>query len=318
MSRVLEFSDGAERGDTSWWTVATGAFGASQTNVIHGTYSYAVPASTYAYKSIAGLSELYFRCYVYIASPATGSFPIYFVEAVTDTIMLTLSYAADTARWNITGGATGNTGNSSQLQDVWKCLEVYFKISDTVGVVTVRLDGVEKFTFSGDTKTGAITTVNKIQIGLTNTMGAFIDDFAIDTADWCGLGYYISLTPNAAGDVTQWTPTGGANYANVSIPANDATYNTGTTGQTDNYGMTSTTLGAATVQRVIPFVRAGNPAGGTLNVGVKTEGTNYTTAVTTPTSLTWLTGAEYINNPQTGDSWTQAQLDALQFVVDVP
>ena len=316
MSRILEFSDGAERGDTSWWTAS--GVSASQANVIHGAYSYLINSGTFAYKTILPLSELYFRTYVYISSAASASFPIYFIDSASNAQILVLTFSSLSERWNITGGTTGNTGNTSQAMDAWTCLELYYKISDTVGVVTVKINGVQVFTFTGDTKPGAASTIDLIQFGPPSATTVYIDDLAIDNAAWCGLGYYIALTTNAAGDVTQWTPTGGANYANVSIPASDATFNTGATGQLDNYAMTTTTLGAATVERVIPFLRASNPAGGTVNVGLKTETVEHTTAVTTPTSLTWLPGAEYINNPQTGNSWTQAQLDALQFVVDVP
>lgn len=316
MSRVLEFSDGAERGDTSWWTVITNnntSVTIDTTKVIHGTYCYKMTGPNgnhFTHKIIPAQSDFYFRCYVNVANDAN----VIRFRAGT-AVLVSLAYSLLFNRWDITGATTGNTGNNSTPINTWQCLEVHYKISDTVGVLTVRIDGVEVFTFSGDTKPGADSTVDNIQfvLGLM-----YVDDFALDTSDWCGLGYYIGLTANGAGDVTQWTPTGGANYANVSIPANDATYNTGTTGQTDNYAMTTTTLGAADVLRVIPFVRASNPAAGTLNVGVKTEGTNYTSAVTTPTALTWLTGAEYINNPNTGNTWQQAEFDALQFVVDVP
>ena len=312
MSRVLEFSDGAERGDISWWSFNNGV--AVQTSgTIHGSYYYLQNGGGAAsYKTLTTpLSEFYFRCYMYSVTSASAPTLLFRNGS---TALLTLTHDIVNFRWNITGATTGNTGNNSVPGETWQCLEVRYKIDDTVGVVTVRINGIEVFTFSGDTKPGGDSTVNNFYV----TGQIRLDDLAIDTATWCGLGYYIAMTADGAGDATEWTPTGAANYQNVGIPANDATYNTGTTGQTDNYAMTSTTLGAASVERVIPFVRASNPAGGTLNVGVLTEGVEHTSAVTTPTSLTWLIGAEYINNPQTGNSWTQAQLDALQMALSVP
>ena len=317
MSRVLEFSDGAERGDLSWWTIVFDSnLSINTSDVLHGTYCYRIGSGTYGIKTIATpLAELYFRTYIKF----TSGYAAHVLFRSGSTALVSMYQDAILARLNITGATTGNTGNDS-LTFGWQCLEVRYKISDTVGVLTVRLDGVEVFTFSGDTKPGADSTIDNIYVG-NGSGGALpfhIDDFALDTSAWCGLGYYVALTPNAAGDVTEWTPTGAANYQNVSIPANDATYNTGTTGQTDAYAMTTTTLGASMVERVIPFVRASNPAGGTLNVGVKTVGTEYTSSVTTPTSLAWLVGAEYTVNPNTSSDWTQAQIDAVQFVVDVP
>lgn len=314
MSRVIEFMDGAERGDLTWWTSSTG-FSVSSVVPIHGTYCYTstLNIANSAIKTLTSpVSDFYFRCYANVAFP-DANIALRFRSSSTS--LLTLTYDVVLARWNITGGATGNTGNSSFPGSTWKCLEVHYKISDTVGEVTIRIDGVQVFTFSGDTKPGTETTVDNIQIYFG---GLYLDDFALDTSTWCGLGYYIGLTANGAGDSTQWTPTGAANYQNVSIPANDATYNSGTTGQTDNYAMTSLTVGTGGVLRVVPFARANNAAGGSVNIGLKTNGTNYTTTVTTPTSLTWLAGAEYINNPQTSSNWVQAEMDAVQFTVSVP
>ena len=314
MSRVLEFSDGAERGDTSWWTSTTCsvASGVGES----GAYCYEFGGSEEATKTLTTpLSEMYFRARVkYNSLPASCGIAL----RAGSTNLVALTQNNTSARLDIVGAVTGDTGNNS-LTFGWQVLEVYYKISDTVGVVTVKLDGVTKFTFSGDTKLGTDSTVNLLYVVMPPASNIFyMDDIALDTADWCGLGYYIALTPNAAGDVTQWTPTGGANYANVGIPADDATYNTGTTGQLDNYAMTTTTLGAASVERVIPFVRASNPAGGTLNVGLKTGGTNYTSAVTTPTSLTWLIGAEYTVSPNTSAEWNQTDLNNIQFTAEMP
>ncbi len=315
MSRVIEFTDGAERGDTSWWTISSGA-GINSTDQTHGAYCYEIGNVEILQKTLTTpMSDMYLRFWVKFTAVSSQS--VIYLRAGT-TALVTLTQDQVLARLNVTGATTGNTGNNS-LTFGWQCLEVHFKISDTVGVLTIRLDGTQVFTFTGDTKAGSDSTVDNFYFTASSgSQNLFLDDFALDDTDWCGLGYYLPLTANGAGDVTQWTPTGAANYQNVSIPANDATFNTGTTGQLDNYGMTTTTIGTGAVLRVVPFARANNPAGGTLNIGLKTNGTDYTTTVTTPTSLTWLPGAEYINNPQSGNSWTQAELDALQMTVSVP
>ena len=314
MSRVIEFIDGAERGDTTWWTFNQSAI--NTTEAIHGTYCYGWTSSNASFKTISTpLSEFYFRCYVKYISGAGAI--IAFRSG--STALVTLTQDAALARLNVTGATTGNTGNNS-LTFGWQCLEVHYKISDTVGTLTIRIDGVQVFTFSGDTKPGSDSTVDNIRF--ENSSGGspafYADDFALDDADWCGLGYYVGLTADGAGDSTQWTPTGGANYANVEIPANDSTYNSGTTGQTDNYALTNPSIGTSSILRVIPFARANNPAGGTLNVGLRTYATNYGTTVTTPTSLTWLPGAEYTTHPNSGNAWGASELDSLEFYLNVP
>lgn len=315
MSRVIEFSDGAERGDLTWWT-AINSGSIDNVNKTHGSYCYGFASGGNAYKTITTpLSEFYFRCYVKYIS-GYGAF-IQFRSGTTS--LVTITQDTVLARLNVTGATTGNTGNNS-LTFGWQCLEVHYKISDTVGVLAIRLDGTQVFSFSGDTKPGSDSTIDNIR--LENSSGGspafYADDFALDTSDWCGLGYYIGLTANGAGDSTQWTPTGGANYANVEIPANDSTYNSGTTGQTDNYALTNPSIGTSSILRVIPFARANNPAGGTLNIGLRTYATNYGTAVTTPTTLTWLPGAEYTTNPNSGNAWGASELDSLEFYLNVP
>lgn len=314
MSRVIEFCDGAERGDVSWWSSANATIASGVGE--HGSYCYLLGNSQGAQKTITTpMSEFYFKCYVKFFG-AGSTLSIAFRAG--NTSLVTLTQDITLIRLNITGATTGNTGNNS-ISFGWQCLEVHYKINDTVGDLTVKMDDVQVFTFSGDTKPGADSTIDNLYLSVSGAANAaYIDDFALDTADWCGLGYYIGLTANGAGDVTQWTPTGAANYQNVSIPANDSTFNTGTTGQTDNYAMTTTTIGAADVLRVIPWARASNSAGGTIGIGLKTESTNYTASVATPTALTWLAGSEYINNPNTGNTWQQAEFDALQMTVSVP
>ena len=316
MSRVLEFSDGAERGDTSWWTTITGAVNVASGVGESGAYCYEFGGSEDATKALTTpLSEMYFRARVkYNSLPASCGIAL----RANSTNLVALTQNNTLAQLDIVGAVTGNTGANS-ITYGWQVLEVYYKISDTVGVITVKLDGVIKYTFSGDTKLGSDSTVNLLYVVMPQASNTFyMDDIALDTAAWCGLGYYIALTPNAAGDVTQWTPTGGANYQNVSIPANDATYNTGASGQIDNYNMTTLTVGQSTVERVIPFIRASNPAGGSTNVGLKTGGTNYTASAATPTSLTWLVGAEYAVSPNTSAAWTQTDINNIQFTAEMP
>ncbi len=317
MARILEFCDGAERQDVSWWTTTfNSAMTATTSNAIHGSYCYFLTGPDGHNGGLkilsSALSEFYFRCYIR-ADPA-GQTNIRFRNS--GTTLLLLAHNTSSSRWDITLGATGDTGSNSIIPATWQCLEVYYKISDTVGVVTVRIDGVQVFTFSGDTKPGSDTTVDNIFI--VNGK-CYLDDFALDDAQWCGLSYYLPMTPNANGDVNQWTPTGSVNnYANVSIPSSDATYNTGTTGQADEYNMTTASVSDKTVLRVIPFARLQNAAGGTVNLGVRTNSNNYAQSTPTPVSFTWEVGAEYITNPNTGNPWSQSEIDALQLYVAVP
>lgn len=313
MARILEFCDGAERGDTSWWTNNGGVI--DTTKVIHGTYCYGWGTSDSSYKSIVvPMSEFYFRCYIYYS---VGGGPSINVRAGS-TILLALTQDSILSRLNITGGATGNTGNNSTHVNTWQCVELYYKIHDSLGVVTVRIDGVEVFTFSGDTKPGADTTADNFLIA--NSGGGspafYADDFALDNSAWCGLSYYVGLTVNADGTLNEWTPSAGSNYQNVAIPANDSTYNSTNLAKTDEYNLTTVDITGKSVLRVIPFGRVQNPLGGSVNLGVLTHALPYTAVVATPTSFAWKFGDEYELNPNTGNPWNQGEIDALQIHID--
>ena len=204
MSRVLEFSDGAERGDTSWWSSVAGdvGTGATATNCIHGSYCYKLISTGFSTPPVGtkvittALSEFYLRCYVY----PVNDFRIALKNG--SATLLTLTTSTSLFRFDITGATTGNTGNNSVALNSWQCVEVHYKISDTIGEIAVRIDGIEVFTFSGDTKPGADSTVNTFVFYGDNVTSFYIDYLALDTADWCCLGYYIGLTPNGSGDAT--------------------------------------------------------------------------------------------------------------------
>lgn len=310
MARILEFCDGAERGDMTWWTSTNGSI--NTPNAIHGTYCYIIPGGStyYGYKTLPStLSEFYFRFWGKFSLPTNR---VLFRSGSTNLLVLTVSILN---RFDITGGATGSTANNTVNIGSWQCYEVYYKISNTVGVVTIRIDGVEVFTFSGDTQPGADTTIDNIYFD-SPFAGMYLDDFALDDADWCGLSYYVGLTVDADGTLNEWTPSAGSNYQNVEIPANDSTYNSTNLAKTDEYNLTTTDITGKTVLRVIPFGRVQNPSGGSVNLGVLTHALPYTAVVATPTSFAWKNGDEYELNPNTGNPWNQAEIDALQIHID--
>lgn len=315
MARIIEFSDGAERGDASWWT--SGSASATVTNVLHGTYCYQFGggSSASAQKTITTpMSEFYFKCYV--RWPAgVSSFTMAFRNA--STALLTMAYNQAQSRIDISTATTGNTGNNSVTAGVWQCLEVYYKIDNAAGEITIKIDGVQVFTFTGDTQPGAATTMDNFALssgsGETTT---YLDDFALDDATWCGLGYYVPMTVSADGTLNEWTPSAGSNYQNVGIPASDSTYNSTNLAKTDEYNLTTVDITGKTVLRVIPWGRVQNSLGGSVNMGLLTYATSYTAVVATPTSFAWKPGDEYTVNPNTTNPWNQTELDALQFHID--
>ena len=123
--------------------------------------------------------------------------------------------------------------------NTWCCIELHALIDNAVGVVQVRIDGVQVIDFSGDTQMGAETMIRAVRWGAPDSVviGAYscygyFDDLAINSIhgirnnSWLGLGGTVGLVPTGAGNYTQLTPSAGANWAAVNEvpPDDDAAY----------------------------------------------------------------------------------------------
>jgi len=152
------------------------------------------------------------------------------------------------------GGHNGSLLDTSDLAlplNQWVCVEVYAKIADSGGQITVRVDGVEWLSYSGDTQATANANVAIIRFGAASTQGystacAYYDDIAVnDTSgarnnSWIGRGGIVGLYPSGAGSHADWDPSAGSNYAAVDeVPHDsDTTYVcTATPDEVDTYAM---------------------------------------------------------------------------------
>lgn len=121
--------------------------------------------------------------------------------------------------------------------NTWCCIEIRILIDNAIGVIQVRIDGVQIINFSGDTQIGADNEVLVVVWGASYSNGAYIcygyyDDLAINSIhgirnnSWLGLGGIVGLVPTGAGNYIQLTPSAGANWAAVNEvpPDDDAAY----------------------------------------------------------------------------------------------
>lgn len=95
----------------------------------------------------------------------------------------------------------------------WYVVEVYVKIADTNGVLTLRVDMNEEATFVGDTKPGAETTVDNLIHGELYSGNSYYDDLIVHNPtgpvnySWPKGAKVVLLRPNADGSILEWTPT---------------------------------------------------------------------------------------------------------------
>ena len=328
MTRI--FWDGAEdpNGFASVWTEEYWNVERVTTPLASGTYSYRVPGNSYLKKTFTGITEGYFKVRWRIS---TNYFEInwgtvQFRNGATMLVQLGLDTTYRKFRIYI-GSTLVATGTFTYALDTWYNLEFHVKIDDTTGVVQLKVDGILDIDYTGDTKPSTQTTIDSLYLYALGYVvnNAYYDDIAInDTTgaidnSWCGEGRIEYKISNGAGDATELTPNAGANYAAVDELAQDGdtTYVEGSTVDArDLYNLAASGLASgSTIKRVRPVAVAKDTVanGGKIALVLKTNGTEYTGS-DIPLTTTYATaeGTEYTTNPQSGNAWTIAELDALQ------
>jgi hypothetical protein len=335
MTRI--FTDGAEMGDLLFWdysnlvTVETSDPGS-------GVYYYEGDRSSrYMRKDFSPISECYVRARLrwsdIIETYIPSVFPS-FLSNGTDIFWIHNTVDASIAA-DHTGGRVATSSKLRLLNGVWYLVEVHFKLADTNGRVTVRVNGKTYLDYLGDTKYSTYTTFNGVlwhgSSGAVFDPGYIhVDDVAMNdtngTVDnqWCGDGRVEKISPNAEGDTLQWSPsTGTTHYTLVDeIPNNgdtDYIYST-LPSQQDMLNQGSFTDTNKFVNRLWVNTRAKDyqAVGARMKVGLKTGGTVYmqSTELSLTSGYTAKTGASVVLNPTTGAAWNKTDIDALQAIVE--
>lgn len=216
---------------------------------------------------------------------------------------------------NVTVIATG----ASFLANTWYYIEIYWNIHASTGSCIVRRNGAIEINYTGNTYAGTGNAyVNTIHLQSADGLSRQFDDLYIDNAAFLGNFRAVRLVPESAGDITQWTPNTGANYASVdeTTTDSDTTYvSTSTDDNIDLYNMNSPTHGGSTILGVnsryivrrevsnTNFAPVYKTSGGTVQVGATIPITSGTYVVKDVLQTI---------NPETGVAWTQGDIDGLQ------
>lgn len=232
------------------------------------------------------------------------------------------------------------SSSAAVTTDAWHYIEFHFLISDTVGVVQLKIDSTLVLDLSSQDTNVANTDIKTVQFGIppaggtpaTNAGGGacdfYYDDFIInDTTgtvsnSWPNGAGIEKLVPNADGNYTAWTSTGGAvDYTEVddvttygNLPDDDTTtILSSTTGQRTSVNLTNTTL-AGSVEAVMLCTYSKNSAAGADQMGqfVRIGSTDYdSTAYVPATTYGWQKDILTLN-PATSARWLTSAIDGME------
>ena len=215
-------------------------------------------------------------------------------------------------------------------------LEVKVLISDTIGTVTVRVDGIERLALTNqDTKATTNATVDGVKIGFRsgneNVIGwayDFDDLYVCDTAgaqnnDFLGDIRVEALLPSGAGNYAQWALTGAATNREAvdeSTPDDDTTYvSSPTVGQKDSYAYGNLTPTAGAVKAVVHQHLARKDDGGvrTIRPLTRISAVDYFGSNVNPgTTYSFIQQVTELS-PATGVAWTVSEINGAEFGQDV-
>lgn len=321
MTRI--FTEGFESGDALFFTYV-GEAEISATKKRSGNYSVAtINSASVPWKSVSAVDEAYFR--FARTQPAWGGTANIFAWYSGANLLGRIN--ADANRYLTICNSAGTvlaTGTIHQNENVWYVIEVHIKIADA-GIIEVKVDGILDVTYSGDTKPGVDATFNKLFYWSNNN---YFDDIAMNDTNgildnsWCGDGRVIALIPNGNGDLSQLTNSAGTSIDNYSYvdeqPANTTDYVEGSVvDNKDLYNLTPCGFTFETIKRVWTESRSLDTvaAGGLIAHTIKTHSTEYDSADMQLMNTYYpfiSSGSGWVVNPNTGNPWTVAELDALQ------
>jgi len=198
----------------------------------------------------------------------------------------------------------------------WCHIQMYYLPHATAGTFTVKVNGVQDFSFSGSTSP---STLNIDRIGLLcngGSSGTYFDNVVVDDSAWPGVSRIALLTPSGAGNSTQWDPSTGANYACVDeVPYSDTDFiSTNVVDEVDTYAMSDLPGTAAVVKCVQVSARARKEGSGPPNIAIacRTTGGDYYSADQSLQSSFASQSKLWETNPGTAAAWTTSEVNAME------
>ena len=329
MARI--FVAGFEGGDSdvTKFTTVSGATVVSSSGLsMDGSYCLRLGGSLTGYASLAVTSddEMYAAFLFRKENGSTSGMISFFSGTTPIASLLSLTGTELLAAYMGTGTFLALSA-ISLAEDTTYLIEVYYKLADSGGRFSVKVNGISAFDFTGDTKPGADSTFNIIKFGYNSSMAAVYgnavyDNIILDTTSWIGKTYIQKIVPDGAGATTNFTASTGANYTCVDeVPAVTTDYvYSNTNNHVDTYtaGALTGTIGTIKSVSVNAYaIKEGSATPQNLQLVTRPGSTDRVSAsVAIPTSYAVLQGIWEVN-PDTSAAWAESEVNATEIGVKV-
>jgi hypothetical protein len=321
-------------GDVLFWDWTNGE--QITTSPASGVYCYDAYAGEQSYKILnPALNEFYLKFRIKWDNASywyyNKSYPYLNYDAIT---IANFTFEETTQYWvAYINGVKVASYDVDMNSNQWYLMELYYKLHSTSGSLIMKIDGIQRLTYGGNTNPTSQPGINRIVWASSSSFCTphqhrYLDDLALnDTSgsidnSWCGPGRVERLAPNQDGDVLQWTPSSGSHFQCVDeVPPNDNTdyVSADQANKKDAIHLAAFTDTNKTIERVWIETRAADYAsmGSRMRAGLLTSGSYFMgDDVQLPYSYMRVMSPVYPKSPITGNAWSKAELDALQAVVE--
>jgi len=324
---VRRVTIGYEMNDTTYETGVTyqGSPAIVASPVRTGSYALELASQELIGYGVSGATAVYMGVGVYLNNIAGVYDILQFWSSSAE--LFAIQVAIGGALQAVRGNTVMATSTSTISTGGWYYIEVYYLPDNSAGVATIRVNGAEWLTASGDTQDNddpftVVRLVNTTAVGVN----VEFDDLVInDTSgavniSWPGQQKLYLATVNGDGDTTDLTPSAGDNYAAVDeIPPNTADYvYSDTATDIDLYDITDPLAGTETLGSVVVnYVAKLDSGSGNIAATVKAGGTEDDGTTEGLTEAWLLYQATWDVNPDDAGAWTPADIDGLQIGIEI-
>jgi hypothetical protein len=221
------------------------------------------------------------------------------------------------------GTILGSSAEAVFVNYKWHYIEMKVTISDTVGVVEVRLNGTEIINLtSQDTKNGSDYIKNVQFDGLSPNQYHWWDDIYIDDAQFHGDCRIRTFTPDADGNSSDFTRSTGSNdyeCVDESISNEDTDYiSSNTLNHKSIFGITTGSLGTVEGIQLNNHCKLDEAGTRKITPIIRSNGTDYSGTETEAIAANYIFYSDiWETDPDDSGAWTQTKLEAAEFGLEI-